>query len=106
MAAPIRVEGLGAEDAADLVQALAVRGLTAHTLAEGTAIELVEPHEDTLRLVADVAEALRDWARDRGRRGLSLRVGDGELVDVLREELQATLRAAGHRAARRAAPSP
>ena len=92
MAAPIRVEGLGRGEAADLVQALAVRGLTGRMRSAAGDVELIEPYEETERLTVDLVEALQAWAHDRGRDELTIRVGDGERAVVGPEGLDAALR--------------
>lgn len=99
MAAPIRVEGLDRADAADLVQALAVRGLTGRVADVDAAVELHESHEETERLLADVAEAVQAWARDRGRDALEVKVGDSASVLVGPSDLESVLRERVRRAA-------
>jgi hypothetical protein len=76
VAAPIRVGKLDSAEAADLVDAFAVRGLIAKPVGDGPRlwIEIHEAHEDTERLVAEVTSAVEAWLADRGRDEVELRV--------------------------------
>jgi hypothetical protein len=97
VARPIRVGVLDAAEASDLVEALAVRGLTATSAARGGGhwVELHELHEETERLLVEVTEAVEAWRADRGRPPLQIQVGEqtravgsGErLDDALRSQL-------------------
>jgi len=102
VATPIRIEGLDAAGAKDLVEALAVRGLIGRAAAEGEGflVELHEAHEDTERLADEVTAALELWLADRGLDSAQVRIGDevrivdasSDLVDTLRLRLSAEAR--------------
>jgi len=91
---PIRIEGLEAGDAADLVQAFAVRGLigTAERKGAVQAVVIPHPHEETKRLLPDVVEALEGWLADRRKEAVELRVG-AERLTVRARRLPDALRA-------------
>ena len=78
VAAPIRVGMLDSAEAADLVDALAVRGLIGKPVAaDGEQwVELHEVHEDTERLVAEVTAAVEAWLADRRREHVEIRVAE------------------------------
>jgi hypothetical protein len=89
---------LDATEASDLVQALAARGLIGRPQAAGGLrwVEVLEAHEDTDRLLADVAEAVATWLAERERHSLEVRVED-EVHEItahadLREALRARVR--------------
>jgi hypothetical protein len=92
VAAPIRVGGLDAEEAEDLVQALAARGLVAHLIRTRSDwhVEVREAHEETERLLADVRTALDLWVRERGRPAPDVTVGepDDPAPDQLNDALK------------------
>ncbi len=94
MEPPIRIESLEGGDAADLVQALAVRGLIGSSEREGklSAVVIPHPHEDTERLLPDVVEALEGWLADRGKESAELSVG-GNRLTVRARGLPDTLKA-------------
>ena len=77
VATPVRVERLGRDDAADLAQALAVRGLVGHVIRAGNraALEIRDEREDTERLIAEVVDALRAWLADRHHEPLVVSAG-------------------------------
>jgi hypothetical protein len=87
------VERLGQRDAADLAQALAVRGLIGHVTgpAKRATLEIRDEREDTERLIAEVIEALKAWLADRHHEPLVVSAGgvrrtvgaEGELTTVL-----------------------
>ena len=94
MAAPIRVGGLDAEEAEDLVQALAARGLIGHPIEAGKAwdVEVREAHEETERLFEDVRASLEVWLDEHGRPSAKVIV-EGELHTIeARPGLDAALR--------------
>ena len=94
MALPIRVEALGAPEARDLVEALAVRGLigTVEHEAGAYTVELNEPHEETERLLADLTLALEAWLADRGHDAVEIHVGGRTIPVAPAPSLEETLR--------------
>ena len=78
MAETIRIEVAGAAEGVDLVDALAVRGLTGELVhADGRwEVEIDYEHEETVRLLLDVVVALEAWLDDRGWPDTSISVGD------------------------------
>jgi hypothetical protein len=105
LAAPIRIGTLDASEASELVQALAARGLIGRQQAGSGPrwVEVLEAHEDTDRLLADVAEAVSTWLGERERPSLEIRV-EGAVHTVtpeadLREVLRARIPARKRRSA-------
>ena len=78
MAPPIRIGALALEEARDLVEALAVRGLIgrADEADDGWWVELHDSREETERLVAEVTDAVRAWLLDRGRPSARISVAE------------------------------
>ena len=79
MAQPIRIRVADAGEGSDLVNALAVRGLTGNLVHTNGAPEVLICYrwEETQRLTEDVAAALETWLEDRGRISVAVRVGEG-----------------------------
>ena len=77
MSAPVRIGRLDAEEAGDLVQALAARGLigTASPAGRHRWVDVRDPHEETRRLLSDVVAAVETWLAEHDRRSLEVRVG-------------------------------
>lgn len=77
MAAPIEIGALEETEAIDLVNALAARGLVGTPAERGsvTWVAVCDAHEDTERLLGDVAAAVASWLAERDRPPLELRVG-------------------------------
>jgi hypothetical protein len=94
VAAPIRIGTLDAVEAADLVDALAVRGLIGRSVEAGGHrwVELHETHEETERLVAEVSAAVADWLADRRRDEAEIRVGGRSIAVRSATDLDETLR--------------
>ncbi|MCI0635214.1 MAG: hypothetical protein L0206_15085 [Actinobacteria bacterium] len=69
MTRPIRVGVLDAEEARDLIGALAVRGLVGRPLDEGHGVwvELHEGREDADRLLSEAMDTISAWVSDRGK---------------------------------------
>jgi hypothetical protein len=90
---PIRIQWLEGDEAVDLVQALAVRGLIGKPMQRRArhAVVIYHPHEDTDRLLPDVIEALEAWLADRGLESVEVRVG-AESRSVRARELPGALR--------------
>ena len=103
MAAPIRVGGLDAKEAEDLVQALAARGLIGHLVeAEGDRyVEVREAHEDTGRLLADVSASLDTWLVEHDRESVDVRVEDVSHTVAAGASIDADLTGQVRRSARR-----
>ena len=82
MAQPICIRVADADEGADLVDALAVRGLTGNLVyTNGTPEVLIRYRwEETQRLTADVVAALETWLEDRGRISVAVRVGEGSFL--------------------------
>jgi hypothetical protein len=78
MSEAIRIEPGGLEEGVDLVQALAVRGLTGTLLhaADHWEVELGYEHEQTQRLLRDVLAVLVGWLEKHELSALTLRVGE------------------------------
>ena len=101
MAPPIRIGTLTADEARDLVEALAVRGLiaTAEKDDGGYVVELNQPHEETERLLGDLTVALETWLADRGRAAVDVHIENRtvgiEAASRLDETLRSRLRRAG-----------
>jgi hypothetical protein len=102
MAAPIEIGALREAEAADLVHALAARGLIGKPERRHDAIwlEVHEAHEETERLLGEVTTAVAEWLADQERATLELRVGSrvetvaarGDLRDALRARASASAR--------------
>ena len=94
MAPPIRIGTLAADEARDLVEALAVRGLIgrATEAADGWWVELHDPHEETERLVAEVTEAVQAWLVDRNRPSATISVAERWTTVEPGERIEETLR--------------
>ncbi len=103
MAAPIRIGPLDATETSDLIRMLGARGLVGRRTSDGEPcwVEVLEAHERTDRLLAEVSEAVSAWLSDRGRPSLEIRVEDNvlrvearddDLSDVLRAQVRAKAR--------------
>jgi hypothetical protein len=94
VATPIRVGVLDAEEARDLIGALAVRGLVGRPLENGDDVwvELHGGREDADRLLSEAIETVSAWVADRGKE--SIDVDAHRVVYTVRlrpEDLGATL---------------
>jgi hypothetical protein len=88
VARPIRVGVLDAEEARDLIGALAVRGLVGRPLDEaaGVWVELHEAREDAERLLAEAIDTVRAWVSDRGKDAVEVHADTGVYTVRLRPE--------------------
>jgi len=79
VAQPIRIRVADADEGSDLVDALAVRGLTGNLVRTNGALDVLIRYrwEETKRLTEDVVAALETWLEDRGRISVAVRVGEG-----------------------------
>lgn len=77
MAEKIRIEMASEREGADLVDALAVRGLVGELVSSERAweVELGSAHEPTERLLAETEAALESWLADRRLESIRVRVG-------------------------------
>jgi len=82
VAQPIRIRAADAGEGSDLVDALAVRGLTGNLVHTSGAPEVLIRYrcEETERLTEDVVTALETWVEERGRISVAVRVGEGSFL--------------------------
>lgn len=107
MASPIEIGALQEAEAIDLVNALAARGLvgTPSRTGDATWVAVRDVHEETDRLLGEVAGAVADWLAERDRPTLELRVGSrvetvgahADIRDALVSRAAAKVRPGGER---------